>query len=439
MPGRNYEVRIDDVWVSPKPGINPRSRGTSTGYHETVQTTLVRYLAAATLARSADAGAAVGFVLLAETTPHVPRPSLVGALLVTCLTGPHLLGPVLARRLDRSGDGRRLIAVVCAAYGLLVAAATVGIGRLPVIVVAGLAAAAGICGPLLTGGLSSRLAALVASDERAQRRAQGLDSVSYGVGGTAGPAAVALLAALVGARAAMLVLAAAAVLAAALIRTLPRGEDAVPAERVLSVRRALKLIVTTGPLRRVMYTTVVAAIPGGAIAVIAVALGDDLHVDAGTAGLLAAAFGLGNLAGSLAVTARPLLGEPEKLVTMTVALVGLAFGLCAFAPNYPLAFAAFALVGALNAPFFTATLASRAQYSPPEARAQVFVSMAALKVGAASAGAALAGAAMGFGPRVLLIVGTALILVTAMVTVVDRSRRPAAEPRDAAPSLRSRA
>jgi hypothetical protein len=36
---------------------------------------LVRYLTAATLARSADSGAAVGFVLLAETTPGQSRPA----------------------------------------------------------------------------------------------------------------------------------------------------------------------------------------------------------------------------------------------------------------------------------------------------------------------------------------------------------------------------
>nr|WP_236646789.1 MFS transporter [Micromonospora acroterricola] len=390
--------------------------------------TVVRYVAAAILARGADAGAAVGFVLLAAVTPDVPRPSLVGALLVTCLTAPHLLGPVLARRLDRSRDGRRLIAAICVSYGLLVAAAALGLGRLPVVAVAVLAAAAGVCGPLLTGGLSSRLAGLVRSDERAQRRAQGLDSLSYGVGGTAGPAAVALLAALTGARTSMLVLAAAAIVAGMLVRTLPASGDSVAPERVLSVREALRLIVATGPLRRVMYTTVVVAIPGGAVAVLAVALGHELHVDAGTAGLLVAGFGLGNLVGSLAVTARPLLGEPEKLVTGTAGLVGIALALCALAPSFSLALAAFALVGALNAPFFTATLASRAQYSPPEARAQVFVSMAAIKVGAASAGTAAAGALLGPGPRVLLVIGAAMILVTAAVSLIDRRHQRATVP-----------
>lgn len=117
------------------------------------------------------------------------------------------------------------------------------------------------------------------------------------------------------------------------------------------------------------------------------------------------------------------------------------FGLCALAPNYPLAFAAFVLVGALSAPFFTATLASRAQYSPRKARAQVFVSMAALKVGASSAGTAAAGAALFLGPRVLLLVGAAAILLTVAITVVDRradpAPRPAEQPEDAVPTGRS--
>jgi hypothetical protein len=147
-------------------------------------------------------------------------------------------------------------------------AATFGLARLPVVAVATLAAAAGLCGPLLTGGLSSQLAALAPPDEHAQRRAQGLDSLSYGVRGTVGPAAVASLAALTGARMSMVILAAAAVAAAVLIRTLPASGNTVPPDRVLPVRKALQLIVTTGPLRRVMYTTVVAAVPGGAIAVI---------------------------------------------------------------------------------------------------------------------------------------------------------------------------
>ncbi|MEV7628893.1 MFS transporter [Actinoplanes sp. NPDC089786] len=381
-----------------------------------VRTAVMRYLGGATLARGADAGAAVGFVLL--------KPTVVGAVLAACLTAPHLLGPVLARRLDRARDGRRLIAVVCAAYGVFLAIAALGLDRIPLVLVVLAAATAGVCGPLLTGGLSSRLAALVPGDERAQRRAQGLDALSYGIGGTAGPAAAAALASLTGARVSLLVLATAAVIAGLLVLSLPAAGNPVPRDEVLSVRQALTLILTTGPLRRVMYTTVVASVPGGAIAVIAVAYAPALRVSPGTAGLLAAAYGFGVLLGSLAVTARPLLGEPERLVTRAGALMGVAYGLCAAAPGFALAFAGFTLIGVLNAPFFTATLASRAAYSPPQARAQVFVSMAALKVGGQSAGTAAAGTALGLGARTLLLIGAALIIATAAATVLDRRRWP---------------
>jgi hypothetical protein len=60
---------------------------------------LVRYLAAATLVRAADGGAAVGLVLLGG-----PR---LGGLLAACLTAPHLVGPALARRLDSARDDAR--------------------------------------------------------------------------------------------------------------------------------------------------------------------------------------------------------------------------------------------------------------------------------------------------------------------------------------------
>jgi predicted MFS family arabinose efflux permease len=180
-----------------------------------------------------------------------------------------------------------------------------------------------------------------------------------------------------------------------------------------------------------MYATMVTSVPGGAIAVLAVALGRNLHVSPENGALLAAAFGFGGLVGSLAVIARPLLGEPEKLVTATMALVGAGFAFCALAPSYALAVVAFALVGALNSPMFAATLASRATYSPPQARAQIFVSMAALKVAASSLGTAAVGVAIGIGARPLLGIGAAAILVTAAATIIERR---ATEPRNGAPT-----
>jgi MFS family permease len=94
--------------------------------------------------------------------------------------------------------------------------------------------------------------------------------------------------------------------------------------------------------------------------------------------------------------------------------------LCAIVPTYPLALLSFGLAGAANAPFFTATLASRSTYAPPEARAQVFVSTAALKVATASAGTALAGVLIGFGSRLLLCAGAVIVLAASATTIADR-------------------
>ncbi len=182
--------------------------------------------------------------------------------------------------------------------------------------------------------------------------------------------------------------------------TLPRTtSSSASAEDAPTVREALRLLVVRGPLRRVGVATMLTAASFGALSVMAVLLAPTLSSRAGAGASLVAAFGLGNLAGSGLVTAFPLRGEPERLTTRWVAVMGVALGVCALAPSYALALAAFALAGASNAPFFTATLAARSRYSPAPARAQVFVSLAGVKVAMASAGTALAGAASGAGPR----------------------------------------
>ncbi|GAB6899025.1 MFS transporter [Kineosporia succinea] len=388
--------------------------------------TLARYLAGATLARSADAGAAVGLVLLAQTAPGVGNRPLTGALLVTAQTAPHLLGPLLGRQLDRARDARVLIAGACAAYGLLLSLAALLLGRAPLGLVIVLVALAGPLGPLLTGGLSSRLSAIGAQSGVNQRRAQGWDSLSYGIAGTVGTALVAGLASITGARASIIVLGGSTLVAAVLVAGLPRTET--PTGPAFPAREAVRLFTRPGPLRRVMLTVLAAAFPGGAVAVIAVAMADDLGVSVDTAGLLTAVFGAGYLTASLAMIARPLRGEPERLAALTVSLVGAGFALCALAPGYPLAAVAFFVLGATNAPNFTATLAARTLYSPPRAQGQVFVTMGALKIGASSAGAAAAGLSLALGPRVLLLAGAVLILATAAGVTLERRRARQEEP-----------
>ena len=384
---------------------------------------LVRYVAAATLARGADGGAAVGLVLLAvHPATGLGGGARIGGLLAAGLTAPHLLGPWLARHLDRARDGRTLLAASFAVYGLALATGAVLLGRASPWLVALPVLVAGTCGPLLTGGLSSRLAGIVGPDHRTQRRAEGWDALSYGMGGTAGPAAVAGLAAVATPLGALLTLCAAAVVAGALTLTLPRGARPtdVPDGDALSVRAALRLMVARGPLRRVSVATLLTAISLGGVSVVAVTFGAGLSDEPAAGAALVAAFGLGNLAGSLVLTAFPLHGEPERLTVRHVALMAAAFGACAIAPNYPVALIAFGVAGASNAPFFTATLAARSEYSPSGARAQIFVSLAGLKVAMSSAGTALAGVVAFAGPRVLLLGGAAVTAAAAVIAVVDR-------------------
>src|SRR4051794_23604725 len=118
-----------------------------------------------------------------------------GGLLAAGLTAPHLLGPLLARRLDGARDGRGVLALAFAGYGAALGGAALLLDRGALAPAAGLVVVAGTCGPLLTGGLSSRLRGVARCDQRAERRAEGFDAITYGVAGSAGPAAVAALAA----------------------------------------------------------------------------------------------------------------------------------------------------------------------------------------------------------------------------------------------------
>ena len=108
-----------------------------------------------------------------------------------------------------------MLAAAFAGYGPALAAGALLLGRAPLALAAAAVVLAGVCGPLLTGGMSSRLAA-TAGEGR-----EGWDALSYGLGGTGGPALVALATAVTTPLTAVLALSAATGLAAVLTRTLP--------------------------------------------------------------------------------------------------------------------------------------------------------------------------------------------------------------------------
>lgn len=399
---------------------------------------LVRYSCTAVLVRTADAGTGVGVLLLAEARlPAGSATALAGAL-VAVYTIPHVLGPVLARRLDLARDVRPLLAIAFAGFAVLLAAA--GLMLVAGVVAAAfvLIGAAGLAGPLLTGGLSSRLADLVPSADRSQRRAQGLDATTYGLAGTVGPALAAAVAAVASPLAALLTLAGSALIAGGLVLTLPiPSRSTTIAAAVPSVRQVLKIVWTDGPLRRINALTMATAAAQAGLAIVAVQLAPVYGVAHTSTAALLAAMGAGNLAGALVLTAWPLSGEPDRLVLRIVLLIGVCFLACAASPLLGWAFAAFTLMGLLTAAFVTATFMGRNAYAPPRARGQVFVTSAALKITASSAGTAVAGVLAAFGARPLLIGMSALVLAAAAAAALDRSRSaPSAAATAAAPDVR---
>lgn len=380
------------------------------------------YAVTATLVRSADAGAVVGFVLLAASSPDG---SAVAGLLAAALTAPHLAGPLVAPLLDRSTRPRVVLAGSFLLYAAMVAVAALAFshGGTALSVIA--LVIAGSCGPLITGGLSSRLAGLVGEGQVRQRRAQGMDALTYGVAAAFGPLLIAVTGAAVSPLAGVLAVCGAAVVATILLVTLPpmtsTSTDGAAAAEPVSIWRSAALLFTNGPLRRVTVCTSVTAVAVGAVPILAVA-SSAVHGFGGpsAAALLASAFGVGTLVGSATVIARPLRGSPERMVAGAASGIGLGLILCTIAPTLPLAAVAYAATGAVSAVQFASSLAARVEYSPPEARAQVFMTMAGLKVACSSAGVALAGLLVAPAPWALLLGAVLVVGGAAGATALDR-------------------
>ncbi|MFH8253435.1 MFS transporter [Streptomyces roseolus] len=177
------------------------------------------------------------------------------------------------------------------------------------------------------------------------------------------------------------------------------------------------------------------ALSVAALPVTAVAGTPALGVSASAAGLLTAAYGLGNLAGSAGVMIRPPRTEADRLTTRLAAAIAAALLLITLAPSFPLAIAAYAAAGIANAYFFAAALAARSEYAPGDARGQIFVRVGALKITAGSAGTAAAGALVSASLLPLLL-GTALTLAATLLSPAERHRRRTPTPTSHRPNPR---
>lgn len=380
---------------------------------------LVRYVMAAALARTADGGAVVAIVLLVTTQGGS---SGLAGLLGACITAPHLLGPFVARRIDLADDGRKVIAFACALYSIALAAAILSYGQAPAVLTGLLLSVSGCCGPLLTGGISSRLPAIAGRDQHSQRRAQGWDVATYGIGGTIGPSMVAAVASWASPGLAAFSLAVAALCAAWLVMRLPyrAPEHGGDVQSVPGAWSTIALMAKDGPLRRTLYMTMLVAFSMAALPITAVHMATLMGIPAASAAAMTAAYGIGNLTGSMGVMLRPLRGSPDSLMSgWALCVMG---GLLAVmvSPTLLTAIATYWVAGIINAYFFAATLAARTEYAPTKGRGQVFLWVAAMKITAGSAGTAAAGAMTGWEVRIPLMVGIGLIGCAVALSFVER-------------------
>ncbi len=377
---------------------------------------LARYACAAMLARIADGGGVLAVILLCQSSEQY---FAVTGWMAACITLPHMLGPFIARRIDTASDGRRVIAAACLAYAAITGLMTATFGHVPLILTALLLIAAGLCGPLLTGGISTFLPAIAGADQRSQRRAQGLDVATYGFGGTIGPSAVAAISAWASPDAAFYLLALGTVIAAFFIMRLPvppvthTGKSA----EVAGAIATMGLMIRHTRLRRTLYLTMAVAFAVAVLPVVAVNMSGVLGVPATTAAFLTVAYGAGNLAGSVCLMVIPLRGEPDRLMLNTGWLIVGGLISIFVASSFVPVFICFFITGMLNSAFFAATLAARSEYSPPSCRGQVFVWVGAMKITAGSLGTAAAGQIMTSGtyaPLLLSLGVLSAILIMAL-------------------------
>ncbi|WP_432968018.1 MFS transporter [Dactylosporangium sp. CA-233914] len=174
-----------------------------------------RLLIAATLARTADSGAAVVIVLASVRQFGGPAQ---GSLVLAMLLVPHVVaGPFVGVVTDRARRPGLAHAVFVGVFGAALGGVLSLLGRVPQPVVLALALVAGCCGSMVFGGLSSRLDDVVAAEDL--RRFRGLDAATYNVADIFGPAAGAALVVAAGAPLAAAVLAVSCLSAAVLLLT----------------------------------------------------------------------------------------------------------------------------------------------------------------------------------------------------------------------------
>jgi len=325
----------------------------------------------------------------------VTRSAGAGSVLLAGLTiAAAAGGPVFGAVLDRSRRPERILAGGLAAYALGLGAIQVSVGKLPLPLVACLAALTGLSGPAVAGGWTSQLPRVVSRDALA--RGSALDALTFDAASLAGPALAALTAAWAGARPAVAVsavLVALAVPAACCLASAPASRASASRAAEQPLRRqlvaGLAAIIARRTLRRATVTSIVSCMGIGMLLVCCPMLGQQRLGAASRGALLISAAAVVSLIANSVLARRPP-RRPDTLVLASTLVLGLSIAAAAVAPGW-LTMLAVGLSGAGQGPQLTGLLAVRHRESPAAIRGQVFTTAASLKIGGLAAGTVLAG------------------------------------------------
>ncbi|WP_102795878.1 MFS transporter [Bowmanella denitrificans] len=351
---------------------------------------LLRYVLAATLARTATGGSTVAVILLANQQGASGQTA--GAL-AACLTFPHLLGPLFGRWLDNARDPRRLLIAAAFIYAGFFQLAIMGFNQHLMWLTVTSLLICGTCSSFLMGGLSTQLTGLVGPNRETRRRAQNWDAITYAMGITAGPLVVAVLSGSYSTQMALTLLMLLPILAGICILSFPAPATKTGADKaqIQSVGQVMRLISRSAPLRTTIIMTSVAACSVAALPVLAVYLAKSWQSAQEQGAYLVTCYGIGTLCGGLLLMVKPLRADALTLLKQHAAILLLTLIGIGLSPSLPVGLFTYWLCGLVNALFFASTLAARSEYAPEQVAAQVYMWVAAAKISAASLGALIAG------------------------------------------------
>jgi MFS family permease len=373
------------------------------------------YFATAVMARLANEGLRLALILAAADTPAGLK---LGGLLVAAFLIPSVVAaPFVGRLADISSNPKRLYALAFAFNGIVIALCGLLLNAVHPAVVLIIAAIGGTVGPLMQGGLSSLVGAIV--PKPLLPKGYALDVVSYNVSAILAPAIVAVVASVVSPLASLLLLsvlmfcASVNVLRLGIKRNDDRALIAAP-----SPAEGFRAIARIVPLRSTVTATSLSAIGVGILPIAATKLAMDTF--SVNAGVMLSTMAIGALIGSLAYAMRPFVtDEPHRLVPVITLVTAAPIAILAMTSSTIIALALLAFAGALGGPSGTAQFSVRDRFSPSNVRTQVFTLSTSIKTTFAATGAALAGVISGASPALLLLIAVSANVLGGLIAIFD--------------------